>query len=43
MLGVACAVQIPTFLPATGDGTAAPFVEDFSDTVPVDWWGYAEY
>jgi hypothetical protein len=43
VLGMACAVQAPTFLPATGDGTAAPFVEDYSDTVPLDWWGYAEY
>jgi len=43
VLGMACAVQIPTFLPATGDGTAAPFVEDYSDTVPFDWWGYGEY
>ncbi len=43
VLGMACAVQTPTFLPATGDGTAAPFVEDYSDTVPFDWWGYAEY
>ena len=43
VLGMACAVQTPVFLPATGDGSMAPFVEDYSDTVPFDWWGYAEY
>jgi hypothetical protein len=43
LLGMACPAQTPTFLPATGDGTTAPFVEDYSDAVPFDWWGYAEY
>ena len=44
VLGIACpVVQTPTFLPATGDGSAAPFVEDYSDAIPVDWWGYDEY
>ena len=42
-LGMACPAQTPTFLPATGDGSAAPFVEDYSDTIPWDWWGYGEY
>ena len=43
VLGMACAVQTPTFLPATGDGSTVPFVEDYSDAVPYDHWGYAEY
>ena len=44
VLGMACeVVQTPTFLPATGDGSAAPFVEDYSDTIRWDWWGYGEY
>jgi hypothetical protein len=44
VLGTACAVvQTPAFLPATGDGTAAPFVEDYSEIMPFDWWAYVEY
>jgi hypothetical protein len=43
VLGMACAVQTPTFLPATGDGSTVPIVDDYSDAVPTDRWGYAEY
>jgi hypothetical protein len=43
VLGMGCAVQTPTFLPATGDGTAAPFVENYSGELSEDRWGYAEY
>jgi hypothetical protein len=34
VLGMACSVPAPLALPATGDGTTAPVVEDGSDAAP---------